>query len=179
MCDPVTQTIIAVAQLGMGYMNDKAEADARRQQQIRQNELARRNAVQKMASEELRIRQEFKATRNEMADQSLQSRRAKATAEVQAGEGGVSGKSVDALFAEYYREEGLYKNAQLNNLAGELVQHRENMKSISLGQEANSTFVTKFNPMTSLANRGLQFAGTYADIRIEQERRSREESRVT
>lgn len=179
MCDPVTQTIIAVAQLGMGYMNDKAEANARTQQQKRQNEMARRNAVQKMASEELRIRQEFKATRGEMAEQGLKSKRARATAEVQAGEGGVSGRSVDALFAEYYREEGLYKNAQLNNLAGELVQHRENMKAISLGQEANSTYVTKFSPMTSLANRGLQFAGTYADIRIEQERRSREESRGT
>jgi hypothetical protein len=168
MCDPVT---MAVASAGVGFMADRQQGKAMEQQQNYQNEIARKNAMQQMASEELRIRQVSDSARTDIAQAKKKVRVEKAKAMADAGESGVSGNSVDALYRDYMREEGEYQNAVLNNLAGELVQHNQNMKSIQIGQQANSTSVTKFNPMLSLASRGLQAGGSYFDYQSQRKDR--------
>jgi len=173
MCDP-----ISIATVGVGFLADRQESKALASQQNYQNAVAKKNALQQMASEELRIRQVSDSARTDIADAKKKIRVEKAQAKLEAGEGGVSGNSVDALFRDYMREEGEYQNRVMNNLAGELVQHNQNMKSIQTNQMANSTSVTRFSPALSLATRGLEAGSSFFDYRAQRKQRTTDMERA-
>lgn len=162
MCDPVT---IGVGSAVLGFVADRQESKALASQQNYQNAVAKKNALQQMASEELRIRQVSDSARTDIADAKKKIRVEKAQAKLEAGESGVSGNSVDAVYRDYMREEGEYQNRVLNNLAGEIMQHNQNMTAIQTNQMANSTSVTRFSPALSLAKAGLSAGGSYFDYR--------------
>ena len=72
MCDPAT--IIAVASAGMNYQNQKAQQKAQYNAQVRQNKIAKANAIQRYASEQLKIRQEAELFADKGFEASLKSR---------------------------------------------------------------------------------------------------------
>jgi hypothetical protein len=166
MCDPATiGLIISGAKTALELQSAKNEADAEERRANEQNRIAKEDAINKMAQEDLRIRQEKLASLDKQAVVEKDRRKAEATAVVEAGEGGVSGVSVTRLFTDFLRQEGEYKSSVLNNLNMEIQQSIQNKKSISTGQSANSTFVQKFNPIPAFASAGLRFAGDYNDYR--------------
>ena len=57
MCDPLTA--VAVDSAGLQYQQGKAQQKAIETQQKRQNKIARRNAIRRYATEQLKIRQEL------------------------------------------------------------------------------------------------------------------------
>ena len=65
MCDPVT---IGVGSAVLGFVADRQESKALASQQNYQNAVAKKNALQQMASEELRIRQVSDSARTDIAD---------------------------------------------------------------------------------------------------------------
>ena len=78
-------------------------------QQKKQNELARENAIQRAASETLKIRQVTKKQQDKGYLAALKARRARATYISEAGAAGLAlSGSTNALLANFYRQEGNY-----------------------------------------------------------------------
>ena len=65
MCNPTTALVVAsVASAGLQYQQAKQQQKNAYAQQKRQNEIARKNAIQRYASEQLRIRQEVEKSKD-------------------------------------------------------------------------------------------------------------------
>lgn len=169
MCVPVPPNLmLSLAMNGLKMMQDNQENKALIDQQNQQNRIAKANAIRLMAQEDLRIRQEKEEALDKQAQVESDRRKAQARAEVEAGEGGVSGVSVDRLMMDFLRQEGEYKSSVLNNLQYEIAQSKENKRAISMGQEANSTYVNRSVLLPTFANAGLRFAGDYLSYRTKQ-----------
>ncbi len=61
----------------INYQNQKAQQKATYQAQIRQNEIAKNNAIQRYASEQLKINQQIKATQQKGYEANIKSKRAR------------------------------------------------------------------------------------------------------
>lgn len=169
MCIPVPPNLVlSVVMNGLKMVQDNRENNALIDQQNEQNRIAKANAIRLMANEDLRIRQEKEQVLDKQAQVESERRKAQARAEVEAGEGGVSGVSVDRLMMDFLRQEGEYKSSVLNNLQYEIAQSKENKRAISMGQEANSTYVNRSVLLPTFANAGLRFAGDYLSYRTKQ-----------
>ena len=163
MCDPVTMAVVQVASGALQYKQAKASAKANYARQKRQNELAKKNAIQRYASEQLRIRQSLKKSAEEDLKGTLKARRTRATFVAGAGDAGglaISG-STNALLANYYRTEGNFKNAINNNMQMNVSQFERNLEAIQFGQESQSTYETPPNSALLFASSALNTANSY------------------
>ena len=163
MCDPVTMAVVQVASGALQYKQAKASAKANYARQKRQNELAKKNAIQRYASEQLRIRQSLKKSAEEDLKGTLKARRTRATFTAGAGDAGglaISG-STNALLANYYRTEGNFRNAINNNMQMNVSQFERNLEAIQFGQESQSTYETPPNSALLFASSALNTANSY------------------
>ena len=168
MCDPVTT--IAVASAGLQYQQGKAQQKAVYNAQKRQNELARKNAIQRYASEQLRIRQEVQKSKDKGFQATLKSRKARAEFLASAGDAGVAiSGSTEALLADYYRTEGKYKASLAKNLEINIGQFEKNLEAIQFGQESQQTYLTPPNPELLFATQALNVANTYYSLEATKE----------
>ena len=76
MCDPLTA--VAVASAGLQYQQGKQQQKNIEAQQKRQNEIARRNAIRRYATEQLKIRQEIFKSKTKGYEASIRSKNARA-----------------------------------------------------------------------------------------------------
>ena len=164
MCSPtIALTVASVASAGLQYQSGKAQQKAQYAQQIRQNELARKNAVARYASAQLKIRQELKKSAQSDLAGTLKARKARATYIAGAGDAGglaISG-STNALLANYYRTEGNFRNAINNNMKMNVSQFERNLEAIQFGQESQSTYETPPNSALLFASSALNTANSY------------------
>ena len=171
MCDPVTMAVVQVASGALQYKQAKASAKANYARQKRQNELAKKNAIQRYASEQLRIRQSLKKSAEEDLKGTLKARRTRATFVAGAGDAGglaISG-STNALLANYYRTEGNFRNAINNNMQMNVSQFERNLEAIQFGQESQSTYLTPPNSKLLFATQALNVANTYYSLKFQQQ----------
>ena len=172
MCNPtIALTVASVASAGLQYKMGKAQQKAQYAAQKRQNELAKKNAIARYASAQLKIRQEL--TKSAQADLrgTLKARKARATYIAGVGDAGglaLSG-STNALLANYYRTEGNFRNAIRNNMAINISQYERNLEAIQFGQEAQSTYVTPPNPNLLFATQALNVANTYYSLEFQKQ----------
>jgi len=172
MCDPtIALTVASVASAGLQYKMGKAQQQAQYAAQKRQNELAKKNAIQRYASAQLKIRQEL--TKSAQADLrgTLKARKARATYIAGVGDAGglaISG-STNALLANYYRTEGNFRNAIRNNMAINISQYERNLEAIQFGQESQSTYVTPPNSSLLFATQALNVANTYYSLEFQKQ----------
>jgi len=164
MCNATTAMVaISAASAGLQYKMGKAQQQAAYDRDKRQNELARKNAIIRYASAQLKIRQTLKKSATKDYFASLKGR--KVRAKYIAGVGDAGGLalhgSVNALLANYYRTEGKYRNAIRNNMAINISQFERNLEAIQFGQEAQSTYVTPPNPHLLFATQALNVANAY------------------
>ena len=172
MCSPtIALTVASVASAGLQYQQGKAQQKAQYAQQKRQNELARKNAVQRYASAQLKIRQELKKSAQADLAGTLKARKARATYLAGVSDAGglaISG-STNALLANYYRTEGNYRNAIRNNMAINISQFERNLEAIQFGQESQSTYLTPPNPKLLFATQALNVANTYYSLQFQKQ----------
>jgi len=172
MCSPtIALTVASVASAGLQYQSGKAQQKAQYAAQKRQNELAKKNAIQRYASAQLKIRQEL--TKSAQADLrgTLKARKARATYIAGVGDAGglaISG-STNALLANYYRTEGNFRNAIRNNMAINISQYERNLEAIQFGQESQSTYVTPPNSSLLFATQALNVANTYYSLEFQKQ----------
>jgi len=167
MCNATTAMVaISAASAGLQYQMGKAQQQAEYARQQRQNELAKKNAIIRYASAQLKIRQKLKqaATKDYFATLKGRKVRAKYIAGVGDAGGLALHGSVNALLANYYRTEGKYRNAIRNNMAINISQFERNLEAIQFGQEAQSTYVTPPNTKLLFATQALNVANTYYSL---------------
>ena len=115
MCLPqktATQALMALS-AGSSFMQFQQQRKAQKYAQaraIRQNALAKKNALQRYAAEQLKIRQVAKQSSEKGYQATLKARKARAEFTTIAGASGlaISG-STQALLSDFYRTEGNYK----------------------------------------------------------------------
>ena len=172
MCSPtIALTVASVASAGLQYKQGKAQQKAQYAQQIRQNELARKNAVARYASAQLKIRQTLaKASQSDLKG-TLKARKARATYIAGVGDAGglaLSG-STNALLANYHRTEGNFRNAIRNNMNINISQFERNLEAIQFGQESQSTYLTPPNSKLLFATQALNVANTYYSLQFQKQ----------
>ena len=171
MCDPVTMAVVSVANAGIQYKQQKAQAKARYAQQKRQNELAKKNAQTRYASAQLKIRQELSKASQADLKGTLKARRARATYTAGTSDAGglaMSG-STNALLANYYRTEGNYRNAIRNNMDINISQFERNLEAIQFGQESQSTYLTPPDSKMLFATQAFNVANTYMSLEFQRQ----------
>ncbi len=172
MCVPPQVALVAIS-AGSSYLQYQQQKQLQKDQmaqQVRQNEIARKNALQRYASEQLRIRQEVEKsqTKGFIASKKAQEKRAEFI--VGAGEGGIAmSGSTNALMADYYRTEGNYKNALAKNLDINISQYERNLKAIQFGEESQLTYLSPPNPELLFATNALNVANTYYSLEATKE----------
>lgn len=172
MCvEPTTALLIAsTASSAIQYQQGKEQQKARFEAQKRQNEIARRNALQRYASEQLKIRQVTKQSQQKGFEATLKARDARAKFISSAGSSGIAlSGSTNALLNDFYRTEGNYKASLARNLDINISQFERNLEAIQFGQEAQSTYVQPPNPAMLFASSALNVANTYYGLEFQKE----------
>ena len=172
MCNPtVAMVAISAASAGLQYKMGKAQQEAQYAQQKRQNDLAKKNAIIRYASAQLKIRQTLKHAAQKDYVGTMKARKARAKYIAGVGDAGglaIHG-SVNALLANYYRTEGNYRNAIRNNMAINISQYERNLEAIQFGQKAQSTYEVPPNPALLFASSALNVANTYYGLEAQKE----------
>ena len=161
MCNP--QVAVMALSAGLQYKVAKQQAKNTYAQQKRQNEIAKKNAIQRYAAEQLKIRQTAKRFQEKGYEASLKGRKKRAEFIAGAGDAGglaLSG-STNRLLGDYYRIEGRYKASLDRNMDINLSQHDRTMEAIQFGQESQSTYLTPPNSNLLFASAALGFANNY------------------
>ena len=172
MCvEPTTALLIAsTASSAIQYQQGKQQQKAQYEAQKRQNEIARKNALQRYASAQLKIRQETKQASAKGLEATLRARKARAQFISSAGESGIAlSGSTNALLADYYRTEGNYQSALATNMGMNITQFERNLEAIQFGQESQSTYVQPPNPELLFASSALNVANTYYGLEAQKE----------
>ena len=172
MCvDPATAVIIGTAiSSGVQYKQQKQAQKNQYNAQIRQNDIAKRNAIQRYASEQLKINQQVKATQQKGYEANLKSKKARGefVADV-SGSGLAMSGSTERLMADFYRVEGNYMSSLNTNLDIDIAQYERNLEAIQFGQEAQSTYVQPPNPELLFASSALNVANSYYSLEAQKE----------
>ena len=173
MCNPtVAMVAISAASAGLQYKMGKAQQEAAYLRDKRQNDLAKKNAIIRYASAQLKIRQTLKKAAHADYRGTIKARKARAKYIAGVGDAGglaIHG-SVNALLANYYRTEGNYRNAIRNNMAINISQFERNLEAIQFGQESQSTYLTPPNPKLLFATQALNVANTYYSLQWQKEK---------
>jgi len=172
MCvEPTTAMMIATAgSQVINFQNQKAQQKATYQAQVRQNQIAKNNAIQRYSAEQLKINQQIKATQQKGYEANLKSRKARGdfVADV-SGSGLAMSGSTERLMADYYRVEGNYINSLNTNLDIDIAQYERNLEAIQFGQEAQSTYVAPPNPELLFVSSALNVANSYYSLEAQKE----------
>jgi hypothetical protein len=172
MCVPPQVALVALS-AGSSFLQyqqqKKAQKDAQAQQ-IRQNQIAKKNALQRYASEQLKIRQVAKQSSQKGFEATLRARKARAEFVTTAGSSGIAlSGSTNALLADFYRTESNYKASLARNLDINVSQFERNLEAIQFGQEAQSTYVQPPNPAMLFASAVGNVANTYYGIEMQKQ----------
>ena len=173
MCEPTTALIItSVASAGLQFSQTYQQQKAVAQQQRRQNDLARKNAIQRYANEQLKIQQVVDEGLEKKYQASLKSRKARATARNVFGEKNIALRgSAMSVYSDFYRVEGNYMASVDRNLNNNIDQYERNLEAIKFGAEAQSTYVTPPNPVLLFATESLNLANKYYGFKYAEQQR--------
>jgi len=172
MCVPpqIALTALSAGSSFLQYKQQKQEQKNIQARQIRQNQLAKKNALQRYASEQLKIRQVAKQSSQKGFEATLRGRKARAEFRAGASGAGVAMTgSTNALLADFYRTEGNYKASLARNMEINISQFERNMKAIQFGQESQSTYVQAPNPAMLFASAVGNVANTYYSMEFQKE----------
>jgi len=163
MCVEPT-TALAGASLAVGTASAIAkhaaageDASAARAYHAQQQQLALNARDDQWNAIGSRQQQEYEQAANALFDNLIRATRARATAEVQAGEAGVSGNSVEAVARNFYREQGRIDSATEKNLDWSLNQLQDEKRAAEAARISRSSFAPVRQP--SLLGLGLDIAG--------------------
>lgn len=160
---------IGAAQSVMQYQAESFAAE--QQNQFYRENAARANkaAQEQMFQTQQRMFQEQEAAAEEKIDTMREARAAKATAEVAAGEAGVSGLSVDALLREFSITESRHNERTDRNTEWAMDQLQDEIRGIRANAEDRINSVQRaakpsfFNTGLTIAAKGAESFNAYAD----------------
>jgi len=171
MCNSTAALVgVQVASAGLQYKMQKAQAQNTYNQQKRQNALAKANAIQRYAAEQLKIRQVAKKFADKEYAAARKSRKKRHEFIAQAGDAGLAlSGSTNRLLGDYFRIEGNYKASLEKNMNINISQYERNLEAIQFGQEAQSTYLTPPNSNLLFASAALGLANNYYNLQARKE----------
>lgn len=162
MCEAST---LALASLAIGTAQSIAQyqaADAQADAQEEYNRRLQENAAQAYQNDlellQLQQQQDEDSAQEETFRNQVAAREAKARAKTAAGEAGVSGLSVDALLADFDRQEANFKNSVLENLGNRNAQ-RDAEKNSALTRYQSRVNSAQPVSRPNVIGTGLNIAG--------------------
>ena len=170
MCDPVTATIIGVAQAGMQIQGQKQAAKTQRVMQKRASDQERQRYLNQVSAVRMQQAQEQVAMAQRIQASTTKAREARATARVSASEAGVAGLSVDALMNSLTQQEAQYRFSETQQQEMSNVATALNLRDAALGSQMNQLRINKpiekpnyLGSLLSGAQTGFSLAGTAKD----------------
>ena len=174
MCvEPTTALMIGSAlSSAMQYQQAKQQQKNQYVQQKRTNELAKKNAIQRYASEQLKINQKLKLAQEKGYDAKKKSKRVRSEfiSNLASSNLALSG-STEGLMRDYYRTEGQYITSLNRNMNINIAQYERNLEAIQFGQESQSVYEVPPNPELLFASAVLNVGNTYYQQKYDKELR--------
>lgn len=162
MCEPATAlagaslavgTATALSKYGAGQQ-DAASMTEFQRRQADQAEIARNDSWNQLGK---RQHQEIDQASNALFDNSIRATKAADSAEVQAGEAGVAGNSVNSVARNYFREQGRIDTSTIRNTAMTVDQLQDEKRAAEAARVSRSSFAPVRAP--SMLGLGLEIAG--------------------
>lgn len=126
--------------------------------------LASASFKQQAGQVRLKDQQAAAAASQELSQNAKKASEARATAHVSAGESGAAGVSVDNLIADFYRQEGSYKDSVTQNLEWDQAQSNQDLLGLRSGAIDRTIAARRPNiNAPSYLAAGLQMAGQTTD----------------
>lgn len=171
MCDPLSMIGFAIGavQSVVQYQADVFAAEQQNRMYQENAARAQRAAHDQMFQTQQRMLQEQASAGEEKIDNMREARKARATAEVAAGEANVSGLSVNALLKEFSQQESRYNDRIDQNTEWTLDQLQDEIRGIQSNAEDRINSVQRaakpsfFNTGLSIAAKGFDAINTYQD----------------
>ena len=168
MCSP--EVAVMALSAGLQYKMQKQQAQNTYDRQKRQNDIAKKNAIQRYAAEQLKIRQTAKRFQEKGYEATLKGRKKRAEFISYAGGRGLAlSGSTNRLLGDYYRIEGRYKASLDRNMDINVSQYNRTLEAIQFGQESQSTYLTPPNSNLLFASAALGFANNYYNFQNRKE----------
>lgn len=131
-------------------------------------ESAKESFRQQSSTVNLRLQQEQEAATNAKIENAKRAAEARGTARAAAGAAGVAGFSVDALFADFYRQEAQYRSITDTNLGYVEEQSRRDMAGLKSGTQSTINRLVR-EPVPGYLGAGLRIGAaglqTYDDYK--------------
>lgn len=130
MCDPVTMAVLTIASTAATVEGQRQAAKAQEQTNQRQYENAMQARAANINQTNLMQQQEREGAMQKLEENNLAARAAQSTANVSAGESGISGLSVDSLMADLGTRQNRFNSSVETNYdrtAESIALQRENV----------------------------------------------------
>ena len=163
MCNPTL--VVAGLSAGMQYQQSMAMQKNARDQEIRQNQIAKNNQIIRAKGEALKLKQSTEKNLEKLRLAEGESRRRRATFAVGKN---YTGNTYNMLLANYYDQEGQYRNTVLGNIQKNVFQFDRTQEALQTQYDAQATYVTTPDFMYTAGASALNFAGDYYSYKAKQ-----------
>jgi len=165
MCNP--SLVIAAVSSGIQYQQSVTAQKEARNLAIRQNEINKRDLDNRRANQQAQLIQKTTANLEKAGKAEKEFRRRRAS--FQAQDTGFTGNTYDTLLANYYDNEGGYRNAVLGNIQQDVSQFKQDYDTANLIYESRTNYVTPVDRNFTALSAGLRFANSYYDYKYKEE----------
>lgn len=166
MCDPVSLTVASMAATGLSIMEQRNQAEYANDVAEMNAEMANRANMEnyRLQNRQLNLQeaQENEQLATETLAQQLETRKAIATQRVASAEAGVSGLSIDSIFADIARQGANNITTMQRNAADSQQQREADRKALQNSTWAGTQVNTTYKGSNSLLGAGLQIASAGA-----------------
>lgn len=143
MCDPISMTVMAVAQTGMSIAGQKQQQKTQEKVQANASEVERRRHLNEQSAMRVRQAQEAVADAQKIQFNRQKAQQAKATARVSAGESGVTGQAVNNLMMSITQQEAKGRFAFAQQAGMRDVSRDMRLTNMGIGHQQNMLRINK------------------------------------
>lgn len=164
MCNPAL--VVAGATAALSYQQNMQAQRAARDAQNRQNEIATRNLYNRRNQQKQKLNEKIKIRTEKLGKNIKKLKRDKSR--LLAEDRGFGGNTFNFLLGNYEQTEAEMRNITMGNITSDQIQTNINMSYLNDAYDAQTTYVTQPDALTTGLSSGLQFAGSYYNYKAQQ-----------
>jgi len=165
MCNPAL--VISAVSTGFQVVQNIQQQKDNRNLAIRQNEINKRDLDNRRANQQAQLIQKTTANLEKAGKAEKEFRRRRAS--FQAQDTGFTGNTYDTLLANYYDNEGGYRNAILGNIEQDVQQYKRDYNTANLIYESRASYVTPVDRNFAVLSGAAKFGASYYDYKYKEE----------
>ena len=164
MCNPAL--VVAGATAALSYQQNMQAQRAARDAQQRQNEIARKNLTNRRNQQKQKLAEKIKIRKEKLGKTVKELKRRKSG--LLASDRGFTGNTFNFLLGNFEQAEAEVRNTTLGNITSDQLQTSLNLSYLNDAYDAQTTYVTQPDALTTGLASGLQFAGSYYNYKAQQ-----------